>query len=72
MARSMASSRQTWLRVPHLHLKVARRDCLLQTARRRFSSTLGRAWTLGDLKAHLHSDTLPLTRLHLFQQGHTS
>jgi hypothetical protein len=25
-----------------------------------------------DLKAHPYSDTLPPTRLHLLQQGHTS
>ena len=25
-----------------------------------------------DLKAHLHNDTFPLTRPHIFQQGHTS
>jgi hypothetical protein len=35
------------------------------------SSTLGRAWALGALKACLHSDTLPPTRPHLLLQGHT-
>jgi hypothetical protein len=50
------------LRVLHLDLKVSRR----------LSSTLDGASALGALKAHLHSDSLPPTRLHLFQQGHTS
>jgi hypothetical protein len=36
------------------------------------SSTLGRPWELGALKAHLCSDTLLPTRPYLFQQGHTS
>jgi hypothetical protein len=32
----------------------------------------GHSLSIGDLKAHFHSDTLPPTRPHLPQQGHTS
>jgi hypothetical protein len=32
----------------------------------------GRSLSIGDFKARPHSDTLPPTRLHLLQQGHTS
>jgi hypothetical protein len=41
------------------------------TARKRFFYT-GQNLSIGDPKAYLHSDTLPLTRPHLLQQGHTS
>jgi hypothetical protein len=50
---------QEELRVLHLHLKL-----------------LGEDWLPGikdvSLKAYAHSDTLPPTRVHLLQQGHTS
>jgi len=52
-------------RVLHFVLKAARRDCFLQAAGRKVSSTLGSAGAY-DLKAHPHSDTLLPTRPHLF------
>lgn len=32
----------------------------------------GSSLSIGELKAHLHIDTLPLTRTHLFQQATSS
>ena len=34
-------------------------------------SHTGHSVSIGDVKAHLHSVTLPPTRPHLLQQGHT-
>jgi len=46
--------------------RVSRRDWFLQTGRRRLFFALGQSLSMGgDLKAHPHSDTLPLTRTHL-------
>jgi hypothetical protein len=50
------------LRVLHLHRKAVRRRLLLHTRR---------SLSIGDLKAHPHSDTLPPTKPYLPQQGHT-
>jgi hypothetical protein len=47
------------LEVLHLDSKPVRK--------RLFSKLLG-----GESQAHIHKDTLPSTRLQLFQQGHTS
>jgi hypothetical protein len=44
----------------------------LKAARGRLSFHTGQNLGIGDLKAHLLSDTLPLTRPHLLQKGHTS
>jgi hypothetical protein len=43
----------------------------LKAVRRRFSCP-GQSLSIGDLRAHLHSDTFPPTKPHLFQQDHTS
>jgi len=48
------------LRVLHLDLQ-ATEDCVS-----------GHSLSIGDLKDHLHNDTLPPTRPHLVHQGHTS
>lgn len=32
----------------------------------------GHGLSIADLKAHPHNETLPLTKPHLLQQGHTS
>ena len=64
IAGHMAACRQMWcllekeLRVVHLELKAARRLP---------SRKLGEG-----LQAHPHSDTLPPTRSHSLQQGHSS
>jgi hypothetical protein len=50
-------------RILHLDLKAARRKLSFHT---------GRNIIIGTLKEHPYSDTLPLTRPHLLQQGHTS
>ena len=47
------------LRVLHLDLQAAEGDCLPHKC----------SMSIGDLKARLHSDTLPPIKPHPFQQG---
>ena len=49
----------------YLDPQAAEGDCLPQAARRRVPFHIGQSLSIGDLKAHLHSDTLPSTRLQL-------
>lgn len=39
---------------------------------RKLTKTLGGILTIGNLKAYLHCDTLPPTKLYPLQQSHTS
>ena len=39
---------------------------------KKLTETLASILSTGKLKAHLHSDTLPLTRPYPFQQSHIS
>jgi hypothetical protein len=59
MAASQVDMMKEDLRVLHLDPKEAR-------------GRLATSCPEGGLKAHLHSDTLPLIRPYLLQQGHTS
>jgi hypothetical protein len=56
----------------HLDLQAVSRDYPLQTARRRLSFHTWWNLSLGNLKAHTHSDMLPPTRPRLLQDCHTS
>jgi hypothetical protein len=69
MEGSMVAMVLEELRVLHLDLQAAEGDSLLNTARGLFLT--GQRLSIGDLKAHQHSDTLSLTKPHLLQQGHT-
>jgi hypothetical protein len=68
MAESMAAWRQAGMgkekELTHLHLdlKAAEGDCVPQW----------HSLSIGYLKVHFQSDTLPPARPHLLHQGHTS
>jgi hypothetical protein len=54
--------------VLHLDLKAAVGNCFTQATRRRDQITLARLDHIYETsKPYLHSDILPLTRLHLLQ-----
>ena len=53
------------LRVLHLDAKAAEGNCPLWAVRRELRFHTGQSLSRGDLRAHLHSDTLPSTWPHL-------
>jgi hypothetical protein len=70
MSESIAACRQTWCcrtnwEFDILILRQPEGDCLLQAASKELEFHNGQSLSIGDIKAHLLSDRLPLTRPHL-------